>query len=169
MGGFKTLQDAVIHFSDFENCKTVMMKLRWPDGVVKCPHCGSEKVIYLAKNRVWKCYGKHERPTFSLKTGTIFEDSPLQLSKWLPALWLVVNCNGPRSLPSILSRELPVGFSDSFRHLEGKVGMLACQWDRIHACIGKPSIPLEAERKNSIRRAPTKSVSGPSSRLILRG
>src|SRR5216683_1063710 len=86
---------------------------------------------------------------------------------WRPSARLL--CNGPRSLPSILSRELPVGFSDSFRHLEGKVGMLACQWDRIHACIGKPSIPLEAERKNSIRRAPTKSVSGPSSRLILRG
>ena len=52
---------------------------------------------------------------------------------------------------------------------KGRLGMLACQWDRIHACIGKPSIPLEAERKNSIRKAPTKSVSGPSSRLILRG
>jgi transposase-like protein len=90
--GFKSLREAVIHFDDFENCKKVMMQLRWPDGVVKCPRCGSDHVIYLAKTRVWKCYGKHERPTFSLKTGTIFEDSPLGLNKWLPALWQVVNC-----------------------------------------------------------------------------
>jgi transposase-like protein len=69
-----------------------MVQLRWPDGVIRCPRCGSDHVIYLAKTRVWKCYGKHERPTFSLKTGTIFEDSPLGLNKWLPALWQVVNC-----------------------------------------------------------------------------
>jgi transposase-like protein len=98
MEGIKTLQQAIIHFSDFENCRRVMMKLRWPDGVVKCPHCGSEKVTWLAKNRVWKCYGGHPMPKFSLKTGTIFEDSPLGLDKWLAALWLVVNCkNGVSS------------------------------------------------------------------------
>ena len=92
MDGLKTLQDAIIYFSTYENCKTVMSQLRWPDGVVKCPQCGSDHVIYLEKARVWKCYGKHDRPKFSLKTGTIFEDSPLGLDKWLPALWLVVNC-----------------------------------------------------------------------------
>ena len=75
-----------------------MVQLRWPDGVVKCPQCGSEHVAYLANARVWKCYGKHERPKSSLKTGTMFEDSPLGLDKWLPALWLVVNCkNGVSS------------------------------------------------------------------------
>ena len=104
---FKTLQEAILHFNDFENCKSLMMKLRWPDGVVKCPHCDSAKLIYLAKNRVWKCYGKHDRPTFSLKTGTIFEDSPLGLDKWLAALWLVVNCkNGISSCES--ARDLGV-------------------------------------------------------------
>ena len=105
--GFKTLQEAILHFNDFENCKSLMMKLRWPDGVVKCPHCDSAKVTYLAKNRVWKCYGKHDRPKFSLKTGTIFEDSPLGLDKWLAALWLVVNCkNGISSCES--ARDLGV-------------------------------------------------------------
>jgi transposase-like protein len=98
MDGFKTLQDAIIYFANFENCKTVMVQLRWPDGVVKCPHCGTDHVTYLRKARVWKCYGKHDRPKFSLKTGTIFEDSPLSLDKWLSALWLVVNCkNGVSS------------------------------------------------------------------------
>ncbi|MFY9727989.1 MAG: IS1595 family transposase [Bryobacteraceae bacterium] len=92
MDGLNTLQDAILYFSNFENCKAVMVGLRWPDGVVKCPRCGSDHVIWLAKNRVWKCYGKHDHPKFSLKTGTIFEDSPLPLEKWLPALWLVVNC-----------------------------------------------------------------------------
>src|SRR6202050_3999905 len=98
MDGIKTLQGAVIHFSDFENCRRLMMTLRWPDGKVKCPHCASERVTWLAKARVWKCYGKHLRPRFSLKTGTIFEDSPLGLDKWLIAVWLVVNCkNGVSS------------------------------------------------------------------------
>lgn len=103
----RTLQEAVIHFSNFENCKALMVGLRWPNGTVKCPRCGSEKVVYLAKTRVWKCYGGHKQPTFSLKTGTIFEDSPLGLDKWLPALWLIVNCkNGISSCE--LSRDLGV-------------------------------------------------------------
>jgi transposase-like protein len=97
MDGIKTLQQAVIHFADYEKCKREIVSLRWPDGVVKCPTCGSAKVTYLAKARVWKCYSKHDRPKFSLKTGTIFEDSPLGLDKWLAALWLVVNCKNGMS------------------------------------------------------------------------
>ena len=107
MEGFKTLQEAIIHFADFENCKRVMVQLRWPDGVVKCPRCGAEKVTFLAKTRVWKCYAKHASPTFTLKSGTVFEDSPVGLDKWLPALWLVVNCkNGISSCE--LARDLGV-------------------------------------------------------------
>jgi transposase-like protein len=107
MEGFRTLQEAVIYFSDFENCKRVMVQLRWKDGVVACPRCGSQKVTWLAKARVWKCYEKHQSPTFTLKTGTIFEDSPIGLDKWLPALWLVVNCkNGISSCES--ARDLGV-------------------------------------------------------------
>src|ERR1035438_7910762 len=85
MDAIRTLQQAVQYFSNYENCKRVMVQLRWPDGVVKCPQCGSDHVTCLEKARVWKCYGKHDRPKFSLKTGTIFEDSPLGLDKWLPA------------------------------------------------------------------------------------
>ena len=51
-----TLQDAILYFSDFENCCRLMTELRWPDGKVKCPVCGATKVTYLAKRRVWKCY-----------------------------------------------------------------------------------------------------------------
>jgi hypothetical protein len=65
-----------------------MVQLRWPDGVVKCPQCGSDNVTWLTKARVWKCYAKHERPTFTLKTGTIFESSPIALEKWLTARYI---------------------------------------------------------------------------------
>jgi transposase-like protein len=88
----KTLQEAIIYFADFEQCRAFMVELRWPDGKVKCPRCDAEKVTWLAKPRVWKCYGKHDSPTFTLKTGTIFEDSPIALEKWLPAVWLLVTC-----------------------------------------------------------------------------
>jgi transposase-like protein len=94
----KTLLEAVKFFSDYENCHKFMVEARWPDGVVQCPTCGSDHVIYMSKTRRWKCYGKHPRPQFSLKVGTIFEDSPLPLEKWLPTLWLIVNCkNGVSS------------------------------------------------------------------------
>ena len=87
-----TLRDAIIWFAEFEHCRQFMTTLRWPDGVVKCPQCDAEKLTWLAKQRVWKCYAGHERPTFSLKTGTIFEDSPIALEKWLVAAWLIVSC-----------------------------------------------------------------------------
>lgn len=99
MENVTTLQQAIIYFKDYENCHNLMVQLRWPDGKVTCPTCGSEKVTYLAKARVWKCYSKHPKAKFSLKTGTIFEDSPINLDKWLTALWLVVNCkNGISSM-----------------------------------------------------------------------
>src|SRR5271157_4628049 len=88
----KTLQEAILYFSDFENCKKFMVDLRWPDGIVCCPQCGSNNVSYLAKARVWKCYTGHPCAKFSLKTGTIFEDSPLPLDKWVSAVWLIVDC-----------------------------------------------------------------------------
>jgi len=93
-----TLQEAVIHFADPENCHQFMMNLRWPDGKIQCPRCGSFDVAYLPNARVFKCYEKHPQQKFSLKVGTVFEDSPLGLNKWLPVMWLLVNCkNGVSS------------------------------------------------------------------------
>ena len=103
----QSLQEAILFFSDFENCRKFMVELRWPKGVITCPRCGSDNVTWLAKARVWKCYAKHEKPTFTLKTGTIFEESPIPLEKWLPAAWLVTNCkNGISSYE--LARDLKV-------------------------------------------------------------
>src|SRR5215467_13883118 len=88
----KTLLEAVKFFSEYENCHNFMIEARWPDGVVKCPTCGSDHVTYMSSQRRWKCYAKHPKPQFTLKVGTVFEDSPLPLEKWLPCLWLIVNC-----------------------------------------------------------------------------
>ncbi len=88
----KTLREAILFFADYENCHRAVMAIRWPDGVVRCPRCGSENVTYLANQRRWKCYGDHPKAQFSLKVGTIFEDSALGFEKWLPALWLLTNC-----------------------------------------------------------------------------
>jgi transposase-like protein len=87
----KTLQQAIQFFSDFENCRQFIISVRWEDGIVRCPGCGSEKVTYLANAKVYRCYVKHPTQKFSLKVGTIFEDSPLPLEKWLPAVWLIVS------------------------------------------------------------------------------
>lgn len=102
-----TLQKAILHFADFENCRKFMVAIRWADGAVTCPRCGSDHVTWMDKARKWKCYAKHPSPTFTLKTGTIFEDSPIGLEKWLPAAWLVINCkNGVSSYE--LARDLGV-------------------------------------------------------------
>jgi transposase-like protein len=87
-----TLQQAIVFFADSANCHRFMVELRWPDGVVRCPNCGSANVDYLPNAKLFKCYEKHPRQKFSLKVGTIFEDSPIGLEKWLPAMWLLVNC-----------------------------------------------------------------------------
>ncbi len=101
-----TLQQAIQFFSNYENCKAYMVAKRWANGVT-CPVCGSSKVTYLENARLWKCYTKHEKPKFSLKTGTIFEDSPLGLDKWLPVMWMLANCkNGISSYE--ISRALGV-------------------------------------------------------------
>jgi transposase-like protein len=103
----KTLLQAVQYFSDAENCRQFMIAVRWADGIVKCPTCGSAKVTWLAKAKVYRCYGDHTKVKFSLKVGTVFEDSPIGLEKWLPAAWLVSNCkNGISSYE--LARDLGV-------------------------------------------------------------
>ncbi len=92
-----TLQEAIIYFSNSANCREYVVARRWPDGVI-CPRCGSDKVRFLEKYNRWQCGARHKNRQFTVKTGTIFEDSPLGLDKWLAAMWQVVNCkNGVSS------------------------------------------------------------------------
>lgn len=87
----KTLQQAIKYFSDEQVCIDEVAALRWPDGPV-CPKCGGKEHYYLATQRRWKCKAKGCAKQFSVKVGTIFEDSPITLDKWLIALWMLVNC-----------------------------------------------------------------------------
>jgi transposase-like protein len=113
----KTLQQAVKFFSDLDNCQQYMINVRWSDGKVRCPTCGAEKVTYLAASRRWKCYEKHPRQQFSLKVGTIFEDSPLGLDKWMTAMWLIANCkNGISSCE--IARDLGVTQKSAWHMLQ---------------------------------------------------
>src|SRR6266478_9597229 len=86
-----TLQEAIIYFSNPVNCREYLVARRWPNGVT-CPRCGSHDVLFLEKYNRWHCREKHAAPQFTLKTGTIMEDSPIGLSKWLAAMWQIVNC-----------------------------------------------------------------------------
>jgi transposase-like protein len=90
--GIKTLQQAIQHFADKEHCREFMVFLRWPDGTPKCPYCGATKLTWMAKANAYRCYGDHKPQKFTLKTGTVMEDSPIGLDKWLPAFWLLANC-----------------------------------------------------------------------------
>jgi transposase-like protein len=89
----ESLQDAILYFSNPENCLTYLVARRpeWKDGVI-CPTCGSNKVSFLKAQLRWQCSAHHPKRQFSVKVGTIFEDSPLGLNKWLPAMWLILNC-----------------------------------------------------------------------------
>lgn len=85
----QTLLEAIRYFSDIDRCTEFMANLRWPDGKAECPRCGHGETYYLAKRRVWKCKGCSKQ--FSIKVGTIMEDSPIGLDKWLAAMWMMVN------------------------------------------------------------------------------
>jgi transposase-like protein len=80
--------EAVSYFSDLNVATEFVTKLRWPNGPV-CPSCGSVKHSYLTTRQLWKC--RECQKQYSVKVGTIFEDSPLGLDKWLPTVWLVAN------------------------------------------------------------------------------
>ena len=83
-----TLQEAILYFADLDNCQSYLVARRWPNGVV-CPTCGATDVRYLANQRRWECKAKHAKKQFSAKVGTIFEDSPIALDKWLSAVWMI--------------------------------------------------------------------------------
>ncbi|HVU28136.1 MAG TPA: IS1595 family transposase [Verrucomicrobiae bacterium] len=101
----ETQLEAIRYFGDIENCYKFLVRMRWPEGIV-CPHCESKEIgKFIDSRKIWNCKGCKKQ--FSVKVRTIFEDSPLGLDKWLPAIWLIVNSkNGISSLE--LSRALGV-------------------------------------------------------------
>src|SRR3984893_18079544 len=92
----KTLQEAIVYFSDPQRAFDYAKKFRWPNGNVSCPRCGSEKHSFIKTRSISICYSCQKQ--FTLRIGTIFEDSPLGLDKWMTAFWMLVNCkNGVSS------------------------------------------------------------------------
>jgi transposase-like protein len=85
-----TLDQALRYFSDAETCMQFLVARRWPNGIT-CPVCGNAKVTFLKSQQRWQCTARHPKRQFSLKVGTIFEDSALGLDKWLAAVWLIAN------------------------------------------------------------------------------
>jgi transposase-like protein len=84
----KTLQEAILYFDDKKHAVDFVVEMRWPDGV-ECPHCQSKNLYHVATRFIWQC--KACKKQFSVKVGTIFEDSPLGLDKWLCAIWMIAN------------------------------------------------------------------------------
>jgi transposase-like protein len=112
----RTLQEAIVYFADPDNCLHYIVARRWPNGV-SCPTCGRADVSFIAKRRVWQCKTRHFKSQFSVKVGTIFEDSALPLSKWLPVVWMLTNCKN-----GISSWEIHRSF-----HITQK-----CAWHMLH-------------------------------------
>lgn len=166
-----SLQEAIVYFSNFDNCQRFMIDLRWPDGKVRCPYCGSEKVTYLANARLWKCYGDHPKAKFSLKVGTIFEDSPIGLDKWFTALWLLVNCkNGVSSYE--VARDISVSQKSAWHMMHrlrfalhsGSFEMLVGQVEVDETYIGG-----KARNMHASKRARKVTGHGPADKTIVFG
>jgi transposase-like protein len=102
----KSLLQATRYFADPDVCVDFVASMRWPEGVT-CPYCQGKRVSYLSSRRIWKCMAKECHKQFSVKTGSVFEDSAISLDKWLTAIWLVVNCKNGISSYEIM-RDLKV-------------------------------------------------------------
>jgi transposase-like protein len=93
----RTLQEAIVYFSDPDRAFEYAVKLRWPDGKIICPRCSSEQNYFIKTRKLWLCRGCDKQ--FTLKVNTIFEDSALGMDKWMAAFWMLVNCkNGVSSM-----------------------------------------------------------------------
>jgi transposase-like protein len=91
-----TLQQAIIFFADADRCFEYAVNLRWQDGVITCPRCGSDRNSFVQTRKLWHCKGC--RKQFTIKVGTVMEDSPIGLDKWMGAMWMLANCkNGVSS------------------------------------------------------------------------
>jgi len=135
-----TLQEAITYFSDPQRAFDYAVRLRWPDGKVTCPRCNSEKNSFIKTRRMWFCYGCKKQ--FTLKVGTIFEDSALGLDKWMTATWMLVNCrNGVSSYE--IARSLGITQKSAWFMLQ-RIRQ-ALQDEQTGGKLGGPSGPVEID------------------------
>ena len=143
MEGPKTLHEAIQYFSDPMNCVRYMVAQRWPDGVVVCPACGRKDVSWLEKQMKWQCKSAHKKRQFSAKVGTIFEDSPIALEKWLMATWMITNCkNGVSSYE--IARNLGITQKSAWFMLH-RIRTAMREDHGIHTIGGHHSNPIEVD------------------------
>jgi transposase-like protein len=161
----QTLLDAIRYFSDLDVCTEFVARLRWPHGPV-CPRCGCSEHSYLTTRRVWKCKGCKKQ--YSVKLGTIFEDSPLGLDKWLPAL--VLSANSRHAISSHeLARLLGVTQKSAWFMLQRI--RLAMQTDSFLLSGDAPvaQAPSAGEGRDTRRTVRARKVAGPRSLEALPG
>jgi transposase-like protein len=135
----KSLIEVIRYFSDVDVCIEFVASLRWLDGIAVCPHCSKKNAGFLKTRRIWKC--RECRKQFSVKTGTIFEESPLALDKWLMAIWLVVNCkNGVSSYE--IARDLDITQKSAWFMLHRiRLALKNGNWEK----IGGSGEPVEVD------------------------
>ena len=157
----KTLLEAIQYFSDEQVCIDAVAMMRWPQGV-RCGYCDADKPYYLSTQKRWKC--RSCRKQFSVKVNSIFEDSPISLKKWLPALWLIVNCkNGISSYE--IARDLGITQKSAWFMLQRlrlalKAGNLAFKLGgtggpvEVDECfIGPKPQAMHADRRMKLKKA----------------
>jgi transposase-like protein len=162
----RTLLEAVKYFSKPENCLSYLVARRWPKGVT-CPTCGSDGVYFDRSRMGWICKTKHPLRKFSLKTGTIFEDSPLGLDKWLPCVWMIANMkNGVSSWE--IHRSLGVTQKTAWFMLhrirlamqDASGGKLSGEVEVDETYIGGKARNMHASKRKAINIKPGRSLAG---------
>jgi len=137
----KSLQEAIRYFDNPDVCVDFVASMRWPNGAI-CAHCGGSKVSYLSTRRIWKCMNRDCHKQFSVKTGSVFEDSPLPLDKWLTAVWLVVNCKNGISSYEIM-RDIKVTQKSAWFMLHRiRLALREGNWDKMG---GNNNGPVEVD------------------------
>jgi transposase-like protein len=163
MGSFpQTFIQSVQYFSDVDNCLKFLAERRWKDDVT-CPTCGRKDVAFMATRRMWQCKTKHPKSQFSVKTGTILEDSPLGLDKWLPIIWLLSGCkNGISSCE--VARDLGVTQKTAWFMLHriryamqdeingGKIGGPGCEIEADETYIGGKARNMHQGKRDKNRQ-----------------
>jgi transposase-like protein len=166
----KTLQEAIQYFADPDNCIDYLANRRWRDGVVLCPTCESKEVSFVPSRRVWQCKTRHKKCQFSIKVGTIFEDSAIGLDKWLSAMWMLANArNGVSSWE--IHRSLGVTQKSAWFMLQriryamqssssGKLGGPGGQIESDETFVGGKAKNMHANRRAQFRVARESSMTG---------
>ena len=164
------LLEAIRYFADVDVANEFVASLRWPDGPV-CPRCGSTEHSYISTRRIWKCKAKECRTQYSVKVGTIFEDSPLGLDKWLPAVWLIANSKNGISSHE-LARALGVTQKSSWFMLHRiRLAMQTGTFDKLSGEVEADETWIGGKAKNMHRRDKERRIKGrgPAGKTVVWG